>query len=150
MFVTIKDKDKTWYTHTSLVEDDKAEKVQHVYDRVSYWSNGATFAAFWLSMEAVNRIHAIKGRILWQRALVVAVPTLLTRFLTPTVYWKIHGNTEVKKLVSGAPVFDQAHEVPELDKMYFFLDDDNNYEPSLWHHGIQKPQKPKHFYTYKP
>jgi len=31
--------------------------------------------------------------------------------------------------------------VPELDKLYFFLDDDKNYEPSLWHHGTTTAKK---------
>jgi hypothetical protein len=36
----------------------------------------------------------------------------------------------------GMPVFENKRDVPELDKSFFFLDDDNQYEPSLMHHGI--------------
>ena len=42
----------------------------------------------------------------------------------------------IKKLLDGAPVWENKIEVPELDKKFFLLDDDNNFEPSLWHHGL--------------
>lgn len=42
----------------------------------------------------------------------------------------------VKKNLDGAPIWENKIEVPELDKKFFFLDDDNNFEPSLWHHGV--------------
>jgi len=58
------------------------------------------------------------------------------------------GEREMRKHLNGAPVYEDFFEVPELDKMYFWLDDDNNYEPSLWHHGVTKIQKPKRFYTF--
>jgi len=41
-------------------------------------------------------------------------------------------------LADGAPVWENKFEVPELDKKFFFLDDDNNFQPSLWHHGLYK------------
>jgi len=150
MFVAVTDKDKKLYTHTSLLDEDKADKIKTVHDRVSYFTTGATFFTFYFEMEAVNRIKPLAKLVLWQRALIVAVPTLLARFLTPTIYWKAYGNTELKKLINGAPVYDNVVEVPELDKMFFFLDDDNNYEPSIYHHGVTRIQKPKKFYTYLP
>jgi len=150
MFLSLKDKDKTVYTHTSLIDDDKAEAVRKVHQDVTYWNRGFSFFTLYLSLELVNRVHALAARPLWQRALIVAIPPIAVRLITPFVYWRVHGNNEIKKLANGAPVFDQAYEVPELDKMYFFLDDDNNYEPSLWHHGITKAPKPKQFYSYKP
>jgi len=42
----------------------------------------------------------------------------------------------VRKLLNGAPVYEKKIDVPELDKVFFFLDDDNNYKPSLNHHAV--------------
>ena len=136
MFITIPDKEKSLYTHASLLEDDKADKIKKIYHGVNKWVNGSSFLAFFVTMEAVNRISFLKKQDLWKRALVVAVPILAVRFLVPMAYWKISGNQEIKRICDGAPVFNNIADVPELDKMYFYLDDDNNYEPSLWHHGM--------------
>jgi len=64
------------------------------------------------------------------------------------LYWALKGNDAVGKLVHGAPVYERAIDVPELDKKFFFLDDDNNYEPSLWHHSVTRIDRPKQFYNY--
>lgn len=34
------------------------------------------------------------------------------------------------------PFFKDPNQVVELDKLYFFLDDDNNFKPNLFHHGM--------------
>ena len=136
MFVTIPDKIKPVYTHTSLLEDDKADKIKEIYHGVNKWVNGSSFLTFFATMEAVNRISILKKQDIWKRALVVAVPILAVRFLVPMAYWKLNGNQKIRSICDGAPVFNNIADVPELDKMYFYLDDDNNYEPSLWHHGM--------------
>jgi hypothetical protein len=51
--------------------------------------------------------------------------------------------------MTGHPVFEAKRDVPELDKMFFFLDDDNNYQPSLLHHGITGLRKNFVIYTNK-
>ena len=44
-------------------------------------------------------------------------------------------DSEIRRNLDGAPVWENKFNVPELDKRFFFLDDDNNFEPSLWHHA---------------
>ena len=39
-------------------------------------------------------------------------------------------------IMNGMPVWDTAEEAVDLSKRFFFLDDDNNYAPSLFHHGL--------------
>lgn len=34
---------------------------------------------------------------------------------------------ELKQQLDGAPVWENKYEVPELDKKFFFIDDDNNF-----------------------
>ncbi len=36
---------------------------------------------------------------------------------------------------AGVPFFNDKKNLIDLNKTYFFLDDDNNYKPSLWYHG---------------
>jgi len=42
------------------------------------------------------------------------------------------------EIMNGLPVWDTAEEAVDLSKRFFFLDDDNNYTPSLFHHGLTK------------
>jgi len=64
----------------------------------------------------VNRFNKVTGLPLWQRALIVAVPTLIARWVSTPLYWTLKGNDAVGKLVHGAPVYERAIDVPELDK----------------------------------
>jgi len=43
--------------------------------------------------------------------------------------------------MDGAPVWEKKIDVPELDKLFYFLDDDKKFEPSLWHHSCTAPKK---------
>ena len=43
---------------------------------------------------------------------------------------------KILKLIDGAPIYSNINDVVELDKKFFFLDDDHNYEPNLLHHGM--------------
>ena len=40
------------------------------------------------------------------------------------------------EIIDGLPVWDTPEEAVDLSKRFFFLDDDNNYAPSLFHHGL--------------
>jgi hypothetical protein len=42
----------------------------------------------------------------------------------------------MKEVFEGLPVWKEISNVVEIDKKFFFLDDDNNYEPNLFHHGL--------------
>ena len=35
----------------------------------------------------------------------------------------------------GVPFFNEKKNLVDLNTTYFFLDDDNNFKPSLWYHG---------------
>eukprot|EP01017_Pseudomicrothorax_dubius_P000159 TRINITY_DN0_c1276_g1_i2.p1 TRINITY_DN0_c1276_g1~~TRINITY_DN0_c1276_g1_i2.p1 ORF type:complete len:153 (+),score=38.84 TRINITY_DN0_c1276_g1_i2:62-520(+) len=149
MLISFKDKDgKKVHTHSTLLDEQKSDAVKDLHKKSEYFTNGATFVSFFLSMEAVNRIRQLKGLRLEFRAGIVALPVLLTRFLAPSAYWYLSGDARLKKLCDGAPIWEDKFEVPELDKMFFFLDDENGYEPSLWHHGITSINKPKRFYNH--
>ena len=36
---------------------------------------------------------------------------------------------------AGIPFFKDASKIVNLEKTFFFLDDDNNFNPSMFHHG---------------
>lgn len=50
----------------------------------------------------------------------------------------------------GEPVYKNKRDVVELDKAFFFLDDDNNYAPSLMHHGTSSLSRNFTLYTNEP
>lgn len=87
-------------------------------------------------MEAVNRIGALSKLPIAYRAGIVGVSALLGGVISEVAFWKTGNWTSVQKLVDGAPVYLKKWEVPELSKVYFFLDDDNNYQASLNHHSV--------------
>ena len=37
--------------------------------------------------------------------------------------------------LKGAPAWEAKFDVPEVNKLFFFLDDDNNFAPNLMHHS---------------
>jgi len=43
-------------------------------------------------------------------------------------------------------MWDESWKVPELDKKFFFLDDDQDFEPNLIHHGLDKYHAPNMIY----
>ncbi|EAR83734.2 hypothetical protein TTHERM_00825290 (macronuclear) [Tetrahymena thermophila SB210] len=136
IFLELQDGDKTVYTHTSLIEESKQEQIQAIYDKVPQWTNGGRFLGFWLSMEAVNRVQSVAKLPIYYRAGIVATSTLLGGLVSSLVFWKSGNENQVAKLANGAPVYLKKWEVPELSKLYFFLDDDNNFKPSLNHHAV--------------
>lgn len=136
MYAQITDsKNRTLYSHTTLLEDPKTELVYKTHADNKYFSNGGLFLGFWLSMEAVNRVAALKAKNLYIRAGIVGLSTFLAPKLLSQVHWTTKGNQAMKEALDGAPVWTNKYEVPELDKLYFELEDINNYEPTLLHHG---------------
>lgn len=136
MFVHIQDqKNRDLHTHTTLLEDSKTELVQKTFGENKYYKNGAMFFGFWLSMEAVHRVAALKSKNCYVRAGIVGLTTLLAPNIVSNLHWSLQGNDSLKKALDGAPVWEKKYDVPELDKLYFELADENNYEPTLLHHG---------------
>lgn len=138
MLLSVKNNDGKWvYTHTSLLDEQKVEHIEKVYERESVWKNWGSVLSLYGLLELVNRVPVISKLRFEYRAAAVAIPFFLARsIVAPRLYWSTTGNPEIRKLLNGAVVYDTPFEVPELDKMYYFLDDDQHYEPSLWHHGL--------------
>ena len=97
--------------------------------------NWATLLVGYGLLEAVNRISVIKKYPLWAKCALVVLPTLYSRSLCSKIYWNQKLQNLVYKELDGAPIWSNKYDVPELDKLYFFLDDDNNFEPNIWHHA---------------
>lgn len=137
MLLTLKDKEgKSVYTHTSLLDEEKVEKIQEVFNRERTWVNRGTFFTVWGLLEALNRVPFLAKQKIEYRVAGFALPLLIVhQWAVPKLYWSLQGNHQIKNLCRGAPVYDRPEEVPEIDKLFFFLDDDNHYEPSIWHHG---------------
>ena len=86
-------------------------------------------------LEAVNRVAKFSSMNLKMRAGIVFGSAAVAHLISPMVYWKLNGNNAIGKALEGAPVWDNKFDVPELDKLFFFLDDDNSFNPSLLHHS---------------
>ena len=87
-------------------------------------------------LELVNRAASLKTKNLYYRTAVVLVPALFARYTVPYIYWMTGKKNQMLSLLDNAPLWKNKFEVPELDKMFFFLDDDNNFSPSLYHYAM--------------
>ena len=45
-------------------------------------------------------------------------------------------NSYAVSLLQGAPYFNDNKKLVNLEKTFFFLDDENGFKPSLFHHGL--------------
>lgn len=124
------------YTHTSLLEPEQASQAKKLLDTSFSKLNYSAIFYFYLSMEAVNRIKMLAKLDLLKRVGFVFGSTMLAAYATQAAYSQYIILPELQRIMHGAPVFDNLKDVPELNKAFFFLDDDNNYEPSLWHHSM--------------
>jgi len=137
MYVSFTDNDKkTVHTHTSLISEEKAAEVQQLYENQNTWKGRGAFIATYLGLEAVNRITPLAKQAFARKAAIVGLFALAGGIAGSQGYWRSTGEGELKKTLIGAPIYENKFDVPELDKLFFFLDDDNNYEPSLYHHGM--------------
>lgn len=131
--ITLTQKGQTFYTHSSLLEDKTNEGLKILQENNNRTFKRAFFISLYASLEAVNRIPFLKNLALVKRVGIVGVVPFVLGFAAKNFS---NPNEEILKLLDGSPVYKNRAEVPELDKMYFFLDDDNNYEPSLYYHGL--------------
>jgi len=137
MYLSITDKNKkVVHTHTSLLEEENQGRIKKIYETQSSWQTRGAFIATYLGLEVVNRIKPLSNLHIYKRIPIVGALTLAGGILGSQLYWRTQGEPELRKNLVGAPVYENKFDVPELDKLYFFLDDDNNYEPSLYHHGM--------------
>ena len=128
-------KGKTLHTHSTLLDDQLVDQIRALKTAHKSKQNTLTFLALWGSLEAVNRLEQLVKMPYWKRASIVVGSTLLVNRLIKPVNDYLSVNQQLKTLMEGQPVFENKRDVVELDKAFFFLDDDNNYEPSLLHHG---------------
>jgi hypothetical protein len=49
-------------------------------------------------------------------------------------------------LLDGVAYYKNKADVPRLDRAFFHLDDDQNFKPSLWHHGLTTPVRAENVY----
>ncbi|KRX05600.1 hypothetical protein PPERSA_12778 [Pseudocohnilembus persalinus] len=131
---------KTYWTHSSFVANEKQTAIQQLQKGVKPVQNGATAMTLIGSLFVANKVGLVSRLPLVHRTAAVLVPTLLARFLSPTVY-NSGITSDINQQLDGAPLWENKFDVPELDKLYFFLDDDNNYKPNLWYHGLAVPKK---------
>ena len=130
-------KTQKWvYTHTTLLEPEQTKQVGEVFDKGSTFTKYTLGVSLWLSMEAVNRFKFLYNLKLGYRGGIVLGASACSGLFSYVLYNKLVAYPEMLRILHGAPVFENLSEVPELDKAYFILDDDNNYEPSLWHHAM--------------
>ncbi|CAD8209172.1 unnamed protein product [Paramecium octaurelia] len=148
MYISLNSQNKTWWTHTSLVPTQTHQKVLDIVNGVGSFQNKATLISTYLSLEAVNRIPAAKKLAIYFKAAIVGATFFGTRIAAGSFYQR-STQSEIGQLLDGAPIWENKFDVPELDKKFFFIDDDNNFEPSLWHHGINSIEKPKVFYKHE-
>ncbi|CAD8118414.1 unnamed protein product [Paramecium sonneborni] len=148
MYISLSQNNQAWWTHTSLVPTETQNKVVQLVNGVGSFQNKASLISTYLSLEAVNRIPGAKKLAIYFKAGIVGAVFFGSRIAAGSIYQSnIKG--EIGKLLDGAPIWENKFDVPELDKKFFFIDDDNNFEPSLWHHGINSIEKPKVFYKHE-
>ena len=83
--------------------------------------------ASWLSLESLNRIPLLSGLEFRVRAGIFAAVVLPTYFvLGPNMYDSM-SRGDVNANLRGAPLYANKLKVPELDRVFFVIDDDNNF-----------------------
>lgn len=126
---------KQYFTHISLLPRELQEPIKAL-NPISY-QRGATLLIGFALMEAVNRIHFLKTKSLAIRTAIVLLPSLFAyKYVGPKIYWRDKGE-KFAPLFSkfSIPLYKNFNDVPNLEKAYFFLDDDNGFAPSLVHHS---------------
>jgi hypothetical protein len=79
MYFSVKEGDKTFWTHSSLIDEEKYDKIKTIYAKVPSVQNTFTLFTGYGLLEAVNRIKLLKSLNIYYRVAIVAVPTLLAR-----------------------------------------------------------------------
>ena len=127
---------KTLHTHSSLVDESKIEDISKLYQSEKKVQNWSRVFGFWISMEAVNRVNKLSSLKLYFRVPIVLASVFLAPIGAKYAFWQSGGEESLRKLLDGAPVWQNKFQVPDLEKMYYELDDDNNFQPTLLHHGL--------------
>lgn len=87
--------------------------------------------------QAISRVKFFKKYSLYHRAAFVLVPGALAYFLCDFLYGKFTHNQMIDLLKRGnTPFWKNQRKVPELHKVFFELDDSNDFRPNILHHGL--------------
>lgn len=131
--ITLTENGHHLYTHPTLLDEERVEGMKKLVANKTRLLKTTALISTYLALESVNRIGGLKSLAFLKRAgIVVAAPLILA----PLSTYLFSNNKEYLRLLDGAPLYKNKVDVPELDKLYFFLDDDKNYEPSLYYHGL--------------
>lgn len=72
MYLSIKEKGKTLWTHSSLVPDERAHAIQKLQEGRCGFRNKDTFISTYLALELVNRFAPLKRKSFLIRSGIVA------------------------------------------------------------------------------
>merc|ERR1711976_689935 len=122
----------------------KKDEYDNLNNNRSWWTYFGRGLGLYLGMEAVNRVPALCGQNLYVRGGVVLLSAYLMGFGSRYVF-QMQNTQTYNSIMNGLPVWDDPQEAVDLSRRFFHLDDDNNYQPSLFHHGLTKSFAPKEF-----
>lgn len=132
------------YSNSTWMDEDARQKLFELVKNRTYWSRAAGFLTMYGMLEvppsptqAVVRVPFFGKYPLQHRAAFVVAPGLLAYFAFSKLYGSLTAET-VRGLVAqgNTPFWKHEHRVPELDRVYFELDDRRNFEPNILHHGL--------------
>ena len=129
------------YSNTSWMDEDARHKLFKLLENRTYCARSAGVVTIIGMLEAVSRVKFFWKYPLQHRAGIVLVPGLLAYLTTGFLYGKMTEDTTKKLIAQGnTPFWKDQHRVPELDKVFFELDDHKNFEPNILHHGLSERQ----------
>jgi len=91
--------------------------------------------------EAVSRIKFFSKYPFQHKAAFVVVPGLLA-YVGFSYLADISFRKQISRIIltSNVPFWKKANKVPELDKVFFELDDHLDFRPNILHHGLSEAQ----------
>jgi hypothetical protein len=90
-----------------------------------------------LPTQAVSRLKFFAKYPLKHKAAIVLVPGILAYVGCSFVYDRFSHDTVTQIVMHGnVPFWKKARKVPELDKVFFELDDHLDFRPNILHHGL--------------
>merc|ERR1712054_631300 len=137
------------HTHSSFLEESEVETIKSALDKKSYYGKTAGLLSAYIGLEAVNRVKSLSGQQFLAKVGIVAAAGLVGYEIAPWVYQRRVVNGIFAAALKNSvyvPFWKDRKNVVELNKEFFFLDDDKNFAPNLLHHGLQTFNKPDGYY----
>ncbi len=79
MYLSVKEKEKLLWTHSSLLASERYHAIKKLKDGQGSFTNKFTFVFTYLSLEAVNRVKPLKKLALYYRAGIVGATLVVSR-----------------------------------------------------------------------